>query len=122
MFRKTLGHSIPPNRLILGIHPHETVRLEVQTKGQGSRLCLQTQSMEFSYGADSDSGRLDDYAKVLLDCVTGDQTLFWRQDAVELCWGFLTPILDQCDCLERPVTLHSYAAGGSGPKAAQREE
>ncbi len=121
MFRKTLGQTIHPNRLILGIHPHETVRLEVQTKNQGSRLCLQTQSMEFSYGADPDSGRVDDYAKVLLDCVTGDQTLFWRQDAVELCWGFLTPILEQCDCLERPLTLHSYAAGGPGPKLGSRE-
>jgi glucose-6-phosphate 1-dehydrogenase len=119
MFRKTHGGTVPPNRLILGIHPEEVVRLEVQTKGQGSRLCLQGQSMEFSYGADTDSGRLNDYAKVLLDCVTGDQTLFWRQDAVELCWGFLTPILDRCDCPDRELTLHTYPAGGPGPKALE---
>lgn len=118
MFRKTHGGAIPPNRLVIGIHPGEVVRLEVQTKGQGSRLCLQGQSMEFSYGADSDLGRLNDYAKVLLDCVTGDQTLFWRQDAVELCWGFLTPILDRCDCADGELPLHTYAAGGPGPKAA----
>jgi glucose-6-phosphate 1-dehydrogenase len=122
MFRKTHGEIIPPNRLVIGIHPHEVVRLEVQTKGQGTRLCLQGQSMEFNYGAASTLGRLDDYAKVLLDCVIGDQTLFWRQDAVELCWGFLTPILDRCDCPERSLTLHTYAAGGPGPKAAQRAE
>ncbi len=78
--------------------------------------------MELNYGAASTPGRLDDYAKVLLDCVNGDQTLFWRQDAVELCWGFLTPILDRCDCPERSLTLHTYAAGGPGPKAAQRAE
>lgn len=120
MFRRTHGGAIPPNRLVVGIHPHEVVRLEVQTKGQGSRLCLQGQSMEFSYGAASDLGRLDDYAKVLLDCVTGDQTLFWRQDAVELCWGFLTPILDRCDCAGGELPLHTYAAGGPGPKPAQR--
>jgi len=120
MFRKTKDDIIPPNRLVIGIHPHEVVRLEVQTKGQGSTLCLQGQSMEFSYGAGSDLGRLDDYAKVLLDCITGDQTLFWRQDAVELCWGFLTPILDRCDCLDNPLPLHTYVAGGPGPKAAQR--
>jgi len=120
MFRKTHGEIIPPNRLVLGIHPNEVVRLEVQTKGQGSQLCLQPQSMEFSYGALSALGRIDDYAKVLLDCVTGDQTLFWRQDAVELCWGFLTPILDRCDCPDSDLTLHTYAAGGPGPKTAQR--
>lgn len=120
MFRKTQGDIIPPNRLVIGIHPHEVVRLEVQTKGQGSSLCLQGQSMEFSYGAGSGLGRLDDYAKVLLDCITGDQTLFWRQDAVELCWGFLTPILDRCDCPDSKFPLHTYVAGGPGPKAAQR--
>jgi glucose-6-phosphate 1-dehydrogenase len=120
MFRKTEGDIIPPNRLVIGIHPNEVVRLEVQTKGQGSSLCLQGQSMEFSYGASSGLGRLDDYAKVLLDCITGDQTLFWRQDAVELCWGFLTPILDRCDCPDNKLTLHTYVAGGPGPKAAQR--
>ena len=120
MFRRTHGGAVPPNRLVIGIHPNEVVRLEVQTKGQGSRMCLQGQSMEFSYGAPSDLGRLDDYAKVLLDCVTGDQTLFWRQDAVELCWGFLTPILDRCDCADGELPLHTYVAGGPGPKEAQR--
>jgi len=120
MFRKTQGEIIPPNRLVIGIHPQEVVRLEVQTKGQGSTLCLQGQSMEFSYGRSAGPGRLNDYAKVLLDCITGDQTLFWRQDAVELCWGFLTPILDRCDCPDSDLTLHTYPAGGPGPKAAQR--
>ena len=120
MFRKTQGEVIPPNRLVIGIHPNEVVRLEVQTKGQGSSLCLQGQSMEFSYGAGAGPGRLDDYAKVLLDCITGDQTLFWRQDAVELCWGFLTPILERCDCPDNDIALHTYVAGGPGPKAAQR--
>lgn len=120
MFRKTQGEVIPPNRLVIGIHPNETVRLEVQTKGQGSSLCLKGQSMEFSYGAGLGTERLDDYAKVLLDCITGDQTLFWRQDAVELCWGFLTPILDRCDCPDGRPPLHTYPAGGPGPRAAQR--
>ena len=114
------GGPIPPNRLVLGIYPDEVVRLEVQTKGLGSQLCLTPRFLEFSYGGGSVLGRIDDYAKVLLDCIVGDQTLFWRQDAVELCWGFLTPILDQCACPDRRLPLHTYAAGGPGPKAEQR--
>ena len=119
MFRNIHGDAIAPNRLILGIHPEEVVRMEVQTKGPGPQLCLRSQFMEFSYGAQSVLHRLDDYAKVLLDCILGDQTLFWRQDAVELCWGFLTPILDQCDCPDRAIPLHTYPAGGPGPKTDQ---
>lgn len=69
--------------------------------------------MEFNYGAASTLGRLDDYAKVLLDCVNGDQTLFWRQDARSRPnAGAHFAILDRCDCPERSLTLHTYAAGG----------
>jgi glucose-6-phosphate 1-dehydrogenase len=34
---------------------------------------------------------------------------------VELCWGFLTPILEECDCPERAERLHLYKAGTWGP-------
>lgn len=120
MFPNAHPGGIAPNRLVLGIHPEEVVRLEVQTKGPGSQLCLRTRFMDFFYGQEEAQGRIDDYAKVLLDCITGDQTLFWRQDAVELCWGFLTPILEQCDCPQRPIPLQIYAAGGNGPKVGGR--
>jgi glucose-6-phosphate 1-dehydrogenase len=115
MFRNTHGASIPPNKLVLGIYPDEVVRLSIQTKGPGSQLCLQEQFMEFAYGVQETLLRVDDYAKVLLDCINGDQTLFWRQDAVELCWGFLTPILENCDCLGK-LPLYLYPSGSAGPK------
>ena len=116
MFPNAHPGGVAPNRLVLGIHPEEVVRLEVQTKGPGSQLCLRTRFMDFFYGREDSPGRIDDYAKVLLDCITGDQTLFWRQDAVELCWEFLTPILEQCDCPQQPVPLQIYPAGSDGPK------
>lgn len=115
MFRNTHGASIPPNKLVIGIYPDEVVRLSIQTKGPGSQLCLQEQFMEFAYGVHETLLRVDDYAKVLLDCINGDQTLFWRQDAVELCWGFLTPILENCDCPGK-LPLHIYPSGSAGPK------
>lgn len=112
MFRGT--GPVMPNRLVLGIHPEEVVRLEVQTKSQGPSLCLELRHLEFAYGS-AGQDRVDDYAKVLLDCVNGDQTLFWRQDAVELCWEFLTPVLNVCDCPEGSPPLHPYPAGSDGP-------
>ncbi|MFP3929220.1 MAG: glucose-6-phosphate dehydrogenase, partial [Desulfobacteraceae bacterium] len=58
------------------------------------------------------------YQKVLLDCMLGDQMLFWRQDGVELCWGFLTPILEQCEtCGSGPGLLRFYESGSWGPSS-----
>ena len=63
---------------------------------------------------------LDAYEKVLLDCMLGDQMLFWRQDGVERSWSFLTPILSCCENTDEPQNvLHFYEAGSGGPLAAQ---
>jgi glucose-6-phosphate 1-dehydrogenase len=46
--------------------------------------------------------------------------LFWRQDGVELCWAFLTPILAECEtCGQRAELLHPYDSGTWGPRAAR---
>jgi glucose-6-phosphate 1-dehydrogenase len=47
--------------------------------------------------------------------------LFWRQDGVELCWSFLTPILEGCEeCRNRAERLYSYPAGSWGPTVAEK--
>jgi glucose-6-phosphate 1-dehydrogenase len=120
MFRHTLGETIPANRLVLGIYPEEKITLTFQTKNPGATVCLRTVTMDFNYKQDSSSPVLDAYARALIDCMLGDQMLFWRQDAVELCWKFLTPILDRCEfCDDQAELLHFYEAGGNGPKAIE---
>jgi len=121
VFRHVLGEHIEPNRLIMDIYPDEAISLVFQSKGQGSKLCLRSTTMRFDF-AESDPGRpLDAYETVLLDVMLGDGTLFWRQDGVELTWGFLTPILDLCEeCGDQAEHLQHYSAGSWGPdKAAQ---
>lgn len=117
MFRDAVGGHITANRLILSIQPREEVFLTFQAKRPGP-LCLRTVRMHFDYAQGFSTPKVEAYAKVLLDCMLGDQTLFWRQDGVELCWGFLTPILRQCDCPDQAAKLHRYAAGSPGPEAA----
>jgi len=47
--------------------------------------------------------------------------LFWRQDAVEQCWAFLTPILAECEtCGDQAQMLRPYPAGSNGPEEAGR--
>jgi glucose-6-phosphate 1-dehydrogenase len=74
-------------------------------------------TMGFLYSQRYTGPILDVYEKVLIDCVQGDQMLFWRQDGVELCWSFLTPIIEECEaCGCRKGMLLNYEAGSWGPE------
>ena len=120
MFRHILGEAIVANRLTLGIHPDEKIMLTFQTKNPGTRLCLRAVTMDFHYRRTYTGPVLDAYEKVLIDCMLGDQMLFWRQDGVERCWSFLTPVLNECENIaDRRKMLHFYEAGTPGPHAAQ---
>ena len=121
MLRNILGERIMANRLILGIQPYERITLTFQTKNPGARICLRSVTMDFNYYENYSGPIMDAYEKVLLDCIQGDQLLFWRQDGVELCWSFLSPIVEQCEtCPERGEQLHPYESGTWGPEAARK--
>ena len=116
MFENILGERITANRLILGIYPDEEIKLTFQTKIPGSKVDLRSVTMDFKYYK-GEGPALDAYEKVLLNVIQGDRMLFLRQDAVELCWSFLTPILEVC-CKDRVAPLHFYEAGSWGPEEA----
>ena len=120
MFRAILGQEIEANRLLLGIYPEERISLTFQTKHPGARLCLRSVEMDFHYHEGFEGPVLEAYEKVLLDCILGDQMLFWRQDGVEQCWSFLTPILEACEsCDDRAQMLNFYPAGSWGPEQSR---
>ena len=120
MFRHTLGEEIPANRLTLGIYPEERITLTFQTKNPGATVCLRSVTMDFHYQQNFSGPILDAYSRALIDCMLGDQMLFWRQDGVELCWKFLMPILDRCEaCDDQAELLHFYEAGTRGPQAIE---
>jgi glucose-6-phosphate 1-dehydrogenase len=122
MFRHVLGEHIMANRLILGIQPEERITCTFQTKNPGATFCLRSVIMDFDYHQNYRGPRLDAYEKSLLDCMQGDHMLFWRQDGVELCWSFLTPILEACDgCPEPARRLRFYESGSWGPLTLEDE-
>lgn len=119
MFQNTVGENIRSNRLVLGIYPQETIFLNFQAKKPGRQLCLRTAGLSFSFRKGQKGPVLDAYEKALGDVMAGDQTLFWRQDCLELCWAFLDPIMERCEKTEAgSCKLHPYPAGSLGPQAA----
>jgi glucose-6-phosphate 1-dehydrogenase len=112
LFRKVLREHIGVNRLTMGIYPDERISLMFQTKHPGPRVSLTPVTMDFRYAQGQEDALMEAYEKLLLDCMLGDQMLFLRQDSVELCWSFLTPILNACEtCSDRSETLLSYESG-----------
>lgn len=121
MFRQVLGERIIANRLMLGVYPQDEITLTFQTKSPGARFCMRSVTMDFKYYENYSGPLLDAYEKVLLDCIQGDHSLFWRQDGIERSWAFLSPILESCEtCVSRAEDLQEYAAGSWGPDAAQK--
>jgi glucose-6-phosphate 1-dehydrogenase len=116
MFREALGTEITANELVLGIYPEEKISLTFQTKKPGTKVCLRSVKMDFHYSMEYEGPLLGSYEKVLLDVMLGDHMLFWRQDGVEVCWSFLTPILEECEtCGDRGERLNFYESGSWGP-------
>jgi len=121
MFRRMFGEPISANRLTLGIYPEEKITLTFQAKNPGAAVRLRPVTMDFPYSQNYHGPVLEAYEKVLIDSIRGDHMLFWRQDGVELCWSFLTPILDECEsCSNRQEMLLTYEAGSWGPVEAHQ--
>ena len=85
--------DMPPNVLVLQIQPEEAISISFQAKYPGSKICINTLNMNFSYSSIFGVKVPQAYQRLLLDCMLGDQTLFTRQDDVEASWRLLTPIL-----------------------------
>ncbi|MBN1841472.1 MAG: hypothetical protein JW883_04210 [Deltaproteobacteria bacterium] len=98
---------------------YERITLTFQTKLPGAKVCLQPVTMDCHYSSVKKALFLDAYEKVMSDCLLGDHMLFVRQDGVEQCWAFLSPILDACErCKDREQKLRFYNAGTWGPQEA----
>ncbi len=115
MFPASMDGAVDPNVLILRIQPEEGMQLRLQAKQPGSKVCLDPLNMSYDYRKGVHLGA---YAWVLLDCMTGDQMLFTRQDGVEETWKLLTPLIERLESTVTAATMPQYAAGTAGPQEA----
>jgi glucose-6-phosphate 1-dehydrogenase len=119
MFEKTATGSMEPNVLTLNIQPEEGMSLSFQAKTPGPKNCMSTVSLDFKYQDYFKSPPSEAYERLLLDCLVGDQTLFWRHDGVEASWALLTPVLQLWEQKPEHCPLQEYTAGTWGPETAE---
>ncbi|MDF1593867.1 MAG: glucose-6-phosphate dehydrogenase [Desulfobacterales bacterium] len=118
------GQPVPsPNALVFDIQPQQGVSLLFQAKVPGAKMCLAPLRMELDYRETFGAKMDEDYSTLILDCILGKQTLYWRKDGVETSWRLLTPVLqkwEEASQAEKDRILKGYAAGTWGPSAANR--
>lgn len=116
LFQPLTEADLTPNTLVLNVQPNEGMGLTIQAKHPGPKLCMSTLTMDFKYADIFHEDLPDAYERLLLDCMLGDQTLFYRQDGMELAWELLTPVLEKWE--QDGKQPFSYAAGTEGPSEA----
>jgi len=111
------GKPLPPNLLVIRIQPDEGVSLRFEAKTPGQAIALQPVEMEFHYGSALRELPFSAYETLLVDCMTGDATLFNRDDQVEEAWRIVMPVLEAWQASpERGLGI--YEAGSWGPESA----
>ena len=104
---KDLEHQ---NILTIKIFPKEGIFIRFWSKKPGLYTDLEPRDLEFEYET-IENKNTDEYGKVLLDCMRGDQTLFTSTEEVKLAWKYITPILKNWS----NTKLYIYEKNSSGP-------
>jgi glucose-6-phosphate 1-dehydrogenase len=109
------ARPVPPgNHVRFRLNPEVVIAIGARAKRPGEGM--DGEAVELSVvdqGAQGHSGRLGEYERLLGDAMAGDATLFARQDAVEIAWSIVDPILRGSS---EPV---EYEPGSWGPAAAE---
>lgn len=106
------------NRLIISIQPEMSIRLQVQSKRPGLDMILNPVDMVFDYKGTYDHDTPEAYETLLLDAMTGDQTLFMRGDQVEEAWKLVMPIIEHWES-KKSLNFPNYPADSWGPEEAE---
>jgi glucose-6-phosphate 1-dehydrogenase len=118
MFSPDTPNTLTSNTLTLRVQPKENVNLLLQAKLPGPKLCIGDLPLHFAFSDLGSWDAPDAYARLLLDVMLHDHTLFVRSDTIAASWQLFTPVLDAWRDSPDLCPLHPYPAGSEGPSAA----
>ena len=118
LFSKTPIKDPRANRLVIHIQPEEGISLRFVSKHPGSGMRVRPVSMDFKYGASFGGRSPSAYETLLVDALTGDATLYTRQDMVEASWRVVEPILHAWQSPN--FRIPPYEPGTWGPAEADQ--
>ena len=104
------------NCMVFNLQPDPSISLGIRARAPGIATVVEQGEMSFQF-PDGPFGRhAKGYERLLHDVIAGDQTLFQKSAFVEGGWSLVQPMLNAWSA--SAADLQTYAAGSSGPKAA----
>jgi len=126
IFFKPLAHNIfsqngktdHQNHLQISLQPDSDIMLRFMNKKPvlGNDMILQDVELNLSQSRDESNVAYDAYARLLLDAINQDQTLFISSEEVKASWEWIDGIVENWEKAETPT--HFYKAGSMGPNQA----
>ena len=110
------------NTLTIHLEPTEGITINFWSKKPGLQNEIEERKFEFNFrSAEKRSQYTEEYEKLLLDCIQGDQTLFVSGEEVRAMWKFIDPIIMAWQ--ENKVPLFAYKPDtlGAVKKSEQKE-
>ncbi|MGH9204797.1 MAG: glucose-6-phosphate dehydrogenase, partial [Vicinamibacterales bacterium] len=108
-------HEPPPprgNYVRYRLSPQVVIAIGARAKRAGEGMLGEPVELSVVDIDEEGGGRMDAYERLIGDAMTGDATLFARQDIVEAAWAIVDPVLGS----DGPV--YDYECGTSGPAEA----
>ncbi len=82
------------NRVTFQLEPEESIKIQFWAKKPGFERALEMREFTFFlYEKEEKVQYVEEYAKLLLDAIAGDQTLFVATDEVRAMWAFIDPFM-----------------------------
>jgi glucose-6-phosphate 1-dehydrogenase len=112
MFKHPSPCLCPPERhyrnsIVFHQDPAEGITIRFWAKKPGFEMEVEERVFEFDLRrSERKSQYTEEYEKLLLDCIAGDQTLFISSDEVSAMWRFIDPIVGAWN--KGAVSLHRY--------------
>ncbi len=111
--------QMAPNMLVLYLQPDEGIHLRFEAKVPDTGAQTRSVDMEFHYADSFGKTAIPEaYERLLLDVLTGDASLFTREDEVETAWRIIDPILRAWEDPAGKQPLAFYDPGSWGPGEA----
>lgn len=84
------------NRVLFTLEPKEGITIEFWSKKPGLTFSMEKEKLSFLFRDQRKKSQyIEEYEKLLLDCILGNQILFVSTDEVQAMWKFIDPIISE---------------------------